>query len=125
MDVLPSREDDEERTPGIESRTLVTSDIRRPPLRRIDQWLVNHVEAHALPAIILAQQLEDKLNVTNQPKLSKVVIKRELAVYEGRGVHHPGSTIRHNKSRGIPYYLDAERLTETLVGLGKMETPIL
>ncbi len=30
-----------------------------------------------------------------------------------------------NKSRGILYYFDAERLTRTLVGLGKMESPIV
>jgi hypothetical protein len=120
-DLLPSQEYDQERTPIIQTRTQVTRDVQRPPLSRIDQWLVNQLEFHTLPAIILAQQLEDKVNVTGLPKLSTVVIKRELAAYEGRGVHHPGNTISHNKSRGIPYYFDAERLTECLVGLGKMD----
>ena len=91
----------------------------------MDQWLVDQLEAHTLPAIILAQQLEDRLNVTNLPKLSTVTIKRELATYEGRGVHHPGSTIRHNKMRGVPYYFDAQKLTETLVSLGKMEPRVV
>ena len=107
--------------PDVRPRTSFYTALQQSGLSRVDQWLVKCLETCSLPRIILAQQLEEALELPNLPRVSTVIIKRELALYEGKGVHHPNSTIRYQRKRGIPYYFDAGLLTETLIRLHKME----
>jgi hypothetical protein len=107
--------------PDVRPRTSFYTALQQSGLSRVDQWLVKCLETCTLPRIILAQQLEEALEIQNLPRVSTVIIKRELALYEGKGVHHPNKTVRYQRKRGIPYYFDAGLLTETLIRLHKME----
>ena len=111
--------------PDDRPNTSFYTDLKQLSLDRLDQWLVDQIEASTLPSIILSRKLAKLLMRNDRDIIQPNSVTNQLRKYEGKGVTIPTHQRWVDKEKGRAIIFEKRLLQEAFSELGLLQSQFL